>query len=303
MAYAQIRLRRISMGDIDSTEKHNARRYDIAECPENIDSNWSADNLTDFDSDEWEKIPLKQIIQQREAQIGVKAIKANSTHAIEVVLSVSDRKFFEGHNSYDPRGFMSNEWKWLEEKFGQGNVLAAYLHMDESKPHVHFIVLPVREKEVRFKNRYGEGTKKEWRLSASDYVDGEDKLSYWQQIYFEHCRDRYGHLMEFWRGTKAEKQKTQYVLQTDHVLGHIRKQLEYAQEVQDQDKVEELAKKLENESKTRMQNIQELDRIIEKQSRSRKPEKGYDWTKSWKLAEPGWQKEKTQKKNQKGRRR
>ena len=293
MAYAQIRLRRISMCDIDLTEKHNARHYDIDECPENIDPKKSSLNRTEFDQEDWNKKSLKDIIKQREAEIGVKAIKSNSTHALEVVCSVSEKEFFD---KYEASGYMLNEWKWLEEKFGEGNVLAAYIHKDESKTHVHYIVLPVKEKEVKFKNRYGEGVRKEWRLAASDYVDGKEKMEEWQQIYFEHCRDRYGHIMEFFRGSKAENQKRKYTQETDYILGKIRAQIKYAQEVQDLEKADKLAKLLEKESTKRMEYIQELDDQIEIQKKNRRPERGYDWAKSWKLAEPGW---KFKKKNEK----
>lgn len=300
MAYAQIRIRRISMSDIDSTEKHNARHYAIDEYPENIDPKKSVLNRIEFNQEDWKKRSLKEIILQREIEIGIKAIKSNSTHALEVVLSVSEKVFFE---KYESSGYMMNEWKWLEEKFGEDNVLAAYIHKDESKIHVHYIVLPVKEKDVKYKNRYGEGVRKEWRLAASDYVDGKEKMEEWQQIYFEHCRDRYGHIMEFWRGTKAEEQKRKYTQETDHILGKIRSEIKYALELQDLEKVDKLAKLLEKESIKRIEKIQELNETIESQKRSRRPERGYDWAKSWKLAEPGWKKEKPKKEKSKRSRR
>ncbi len=289
MAYSQIRVRRLSIGDFAETEKHDARHYDADECPENIDPHRSINNMIDYDEERYKNMTLKQIILKREDELAVKGIKKNSTHAIEIICSISDPDFFR---KYSETGFMHNERKYLERIFGEGNVLVAYLHNDESKPHVHYIVLPVKKREVKYKNRFGEGSKIELRLSASDYIDGTEKLQQLQEDYYHHCLERYGHYIEIWRGLRAEEQKKRYVQKTDHIIGKLRKAAADAQKALDWIKYLELNKQIEKKSREAIPVIQKFDEKIEEQNSRRKASKGYNWKKSWEPAEPGWKKTK-----------
>lgn len=39
--------------------------------------------------------------------------------------------------------FMKNTYTFLEERYGKKNVISAYVHMDETTPHMHFAFIPV----------------------------------------------------------------------------------------------------------------------------------------------------------------
>ena len=199
MAYSQIRVRRLNNKNIKSAEKHGPKF---------------------FHRIGWEELPLRKIIDERIKELGVCGIKKNSTKAIEVMVSISDLKFF---NQYFYMDFGKNEKEWLERTyFGEGNVVCGYVSEVRNKYYWFFIGIPVKEKEVAYRNRYGTGKKIEMRLCANDIIDGyttviiDDreqrilKLSNMQQKYFEHCRDTYGHVIELWRGLKAEDQKRKY---------------------------------------------------------------------------------------------
>lgn len=41
------------------------------------------------------------------------------------------------------REFFERTYKFLEQKYGKENVISAYVHMDESTPHMHFAFIPV----------------------------------------------------------------------------------------------------------------------------------------------------------------
>ena len=41
------------------------------------------------------------------------------------------------------REFFERSYKYLEEKYGKENVVSAYVHMDETTPHMHFAFIPV----------------------------------------------------------------------------------------------------------------------------------------------------------------
>ena len=196
MAYSQIRVRRLNNKNIKSAEKHGPKF---------------------FHRIGWEELSLRKIIDERIKELGVCGIKKNSTKAIEVMVSISDLKFF---NRYFYMDFGKNEKEWLERTyFGEGNVVCGYVSEVRNKYYWFFIGIPVKEKEVAYRNRYGTGKKIEMRLCGGDIVDGKEKLSNMQQKYFEHCRDTYGHVIELWRGLKAEDQKRKYIQQTDYKIG------------------------------------------------------------------------------------
>ena len=41
------------------------------------------------------------------------------------------------------REFFERSYKFLEERYGKANVISAYVHMDETTPHMHFAFIPV----------------------------------------------------------------------------------------------------------------------------------------------------------------
>lgn len=276
MAYAQIRVRRLNNSNLASTEKHNARLFTPEDMPDNIDISQSGQNRIMFCRSDWEdeQLSMQEMVERRLQELKVKGIKKNSTKAIEVVVSVSDPSFFNGINSYSSLGYGSNEMKWLEDTyFGRGNVLCGYLHEDESKSHWHFICIPAAEKEVAYKNRYGSGIKKEMRLCANDIIDGKEKLSAIQETYYEHCQSRYGHIVPFWRGLKAEVQKRQYTEKTDAKLAVYKEAEQYAE-------MKQLAKEAQDK-------VQQFDQTIEKQTKSRQ-RKDYQWDKKAEVPEWSW---------------
>lgn len=279
MAYAQIRVRRLNNGNLATTEKHNARKFSPDDIiPDNIDTSQSQQNWIMFCRDEWndERLSLRDMVDKRIKELGVKGIKKNSTKAIEVVVSVSDPKFFNASGGYCPLGYGSNEMKWLEDTyFGQGNVVCGYMHMDESKPHWHFICIPAAEKEVAYKNRYGSGTKREVRLCANDIIDGKEKLSAIQDAYHEHCSARYGHIIDFYRGLRAEDEKREYTQKTDYKLAQYKEAEQYAE-------MKLLAQKAQ-------QKVKELDKTIEKKTKSRQSS-SYRWDRNAEIPEWSWSK-------------
>ena len=73
-----------------------------------------------------------------------------------------------------PENFDLDAWcegnvKWLKEKFGEENVISAVLHMDESTPHIHAIVVPVNEETGRLSCREMVGGPKGMRELQESY--------------------------------------------------------------------------------------------------------------------------------------
>lgn len=54
------------------------------------------------------------------------------------------------------REFFEMTYKFMSERYGANNVISAYVHMDETTPHMHFCFIPV----VKAKNKKGEEIEK-----------------------------------------------------------------------------------------------------------------------------------------------
>lgn len=74
------------------------------------------------------------------------------------------------------QAFFANTYDFLVNKYGERNVVCAYVHKDESTPHMHFAWLPV-VKEKKNKKRLGQE-----KLSAKECITRSDLQNFHQQL-------------------------------------------------------------------------------------------------------------------------
>lgn len=74
------------------------------------------------------------------------------------------------------QAFFANTYDFLVNKYGEKNVVSAYVHKDESTPHMHFAWLPV-VKEKKNKKRLGQE-----KLSAKECITRSDLQNFHQQL-------------------------------------------------------------------------------------------------------------------------
>lgn len=96
---------------------------------------------------------------------------------------------------------------WAKQTFGEDNVVAAHLHMDEQTPHLHVTVVPIvtaerkkKASESNVRKRYRTKSKDGPRLSANDIMTREN-LTRFQDTYAE-AMERFG-LERGIRGSEA----------------------------------------------------------------------------------------------------
>lgn len=68
-------------------------------------------------------------------------------------------------------------YRFLCRTFGAENLYSCYLHLDESTPHIHALVIPIDDKG---------------KLSAAHYLNGRDKMRELQTAYYEQVGINYG---------------------------------------------------------------------------------------------------------------
>jgi len=122
---------------------------------------------------------------------GVK-IHKNSVIAREIILSAGNG-FWDNLSDYDREKWINANYKFLKDNFGD-NCVYAVLHMDETTPHIHALIVPV------FFNKKNIPV-----LNNSFYFGSKEKLSNWQDIYTEAMTREFGNY--FKRGIKGSKAK------------------------------------------------------------------------------------------------
>jgi hypothetical protein len=229
MANATIRVKPISAGAIKRAGIHNNRLYSELgyATPENIKIGQSVLNKSYVIIDGIEtNMSLKDTIYYIIKRAGVKERK-NSVMALEYIFSGSE----DFLTAYTPAKHFANCLEFLEKKHGKENIVSIAEHYDESKPHMHVIVVPIIKKEVRWKRSKGdgyiEGKKVENRICARDFTGNRDMLRKLQDDYFNLCLPygkEYGLTLE--RGTKVELQAKKYVKKTNHEMGLLNEKFE-----------------------------------------------------------------------------
>ena len=239
MAFGIIRARNLKFSEIGETEKHNARLYNSEkEYPKNINpynENRKDNRFYHIENDDeirhiQEKGRLKKDIEKRLEKNNVVGIRSNTNVAIEYVITINDKNAWE---NYPFSSFADDTKVWLEKKHGIGSVVAQYEHYDESNPHAHFIVIPLKEKEIKWKNKNGQGSRKETRINTKEFTGGREKLRQLQDDWFNHLVKKYGDGqtkpsrlgVPIYRGTKVENQTKEYIRHTRYEIGVLRDEL------------------------------------------------------------------------------
>ncbi len=164
MAYAILRVGKVStMGGIGGKDSHEIRQR---ETP-NADSELISLNKQVIGSES-----AKDDVQERIAAAGVKPRK-DSVLAIDVFATASP-EFFRKNHPDDSRcqAFERQLVSFLEQEFGRENVVNLRAHHDETSPHWHATIVPIREKTIKV-GRTVKQERTENRLCCKDWLGGD----------------------------------------------------------------------------------------------------------------------------------
>ena len=166
-------------------------------------------------------------------------IKNNSVLALEYVVALSpDAK--RAYDVYSGDVILNRLSDYVIRRHGKDNVLSVSYHFDETNPHAHIVVMPIKKKEVKWKNRRGEGVKVEKRLCAADFVKDRAMLRDLQTGFYNHAKNYIEPLvniylpkdnqLELFRGVDAREKHKSYSHKTDHSIGQLREELRKLEE-------------------------------------------------------------------------
>ncbi|MBY6967573.1 MobV family relaxase [Clostridium botulinum] len=123
------------------SENHNNKDIDKNKSDLNYDLvNENKINLSEKVFDLIEKI--------RESE---KAIRKDAVLLDEFIIS-SDRDFFKNMNENEIKKFFETSKQFFAERYGEENIISANVHLDETTPHMHLDVCPLRNGRLQSKN-------------------------------------------------------------------------------------------------------------------------------------------------------
>lgn len=163
MSYIVARMQKMKAGNLGGSYKHNERVFDKHSNkdinPERTHLNYE---LTDRDrSISYEKQIKKYI---NENKISKRAIRKDAVLADEWVIT-SDKQFFENLSAERTREFFETAMRYFAENYGKSNIAYANVHMDESTPHMHMGIVPMRDGKLSSKAMF---TREELRHIQED---------------------------------------------------------------------------------------------------------------------------------------
>lgn len=115
--------------------------------PDNADPNKTADNVElvsrESIDEEGKKITmtLQQAVDKRIREAGIKPRKGQAS-CLEIIFSGS-HDIMTAMSKEDLSKWANETLEWAQKQWGKENVVCAILHVDETTPHIHMIVVPI----------------------------------------------------------------------------------------------------------------------------------------------------------------
>lgn len=177
MSYAIMRIQKIkSYQALAEREKHNTRSKTVLNADDS--KNIKVEGITG----------LAKHVQALEKQIDSQNARKTRKDAVKMIeiLFTSDKKFFK---HCDSEVYFAECKKWLQDTFGDGNILQISTHFDEEVEHLHCILTTLRNGKFNY----------------SSYVNGRQDLRALQDSFYQQVQH-----LGLKRGRKVEQTKSTY---------------------------------------------------------------------------------------------
>lgn len=149
MSYMVARMQKMKAGNLGGAFRHNERIY---ENHSNKDIDPKKSNLNYELTDRNRKVSYESQIKDyvNENKISNRAIRKDAVLCDEWIIT-SDKKFFENLSPEETREFFETAKDYFAQNYGEQNIAYASVHLDESTPHMHMGVVPMRDGKLSSK--------------------------------------------------------------------------------------------------------------------------------------------------------
>ena len=179
--YAILRFAKYKGPEISRIEAHNERTKETYASNPDVDTARSKQNFHLVTPERKYRAEAERQI----AQAGCRT-RSDSVRVVEVLFTAS-HDFFKGKSKGEIRAFFEECMAFLAQRQAPATYLSAVVHMDEKTPHMHLSFVPLTA---------------DGRLSAKEIVGNRQKLTQWQDAFWEHMVQKYPDLE---RGESASK--------------------------------------------------------------------------------------------------
>lgn len=149
MSQIVARMQKMKAANLGAAYRHNERIFKNHANPD-IDTSKSHLNyeLTARDRSMSYENQIKDYVN--ESKLSNRAIRKDAVLCDEWLIT-SDKAFFEKLSPEETRSFFEAAKQYFEENYGEQNLAYASVHMDESTPHMHLGVVPMRDGKLSSK--------------------------------------------------------------------------------------------------------------------------------------------------------
>ncbi|MCK1211681.1 plasmid recombination protein [Streptococcus uberis] len=153
MSYAVARMVKYKSGNLGGAYRHNERVFEN-HSNKDIDPERSHLNyeLTDRDR----SIPYDKQIKKyvNDNKLSKRAIRKDAVLCNEWIIT-SDKAFFEDMSQEQTKEFFETAKNFFAERYGEQNIAYAMVHLDESTPHMHLGLVPLKDGKLSSKALFG----------------------------------------------------------------------------------------------------------------------------------------------------
>jgi len=149
MSYIVARMQKMKSQNLGGIQKHNQREFE-RNSNQDIDeerSHMNVDLVNPSNIDYRDRI-MNTINEQKE---GTRAIRKDAVLVNEWIIT-SDQKFFKGMDLEQTENFFTAATAFFEERYGKQNLAYGQVHLDETTPHMHLGVVPMKDGKLQAKN-------------------------------------------------------------------------------------------------------------------------------------------------------
>ena len=179
--HAILRFAKYKGPEISRIEAHNERTKETYASNPDVDTARSKQNFHLVTPERKYRAEAERQI----AQAGCRT-RSDSVRVVEVLFTAS-HDFFKGKSKGEIRAFFEECMAFLAQRQAPATYLSAVVHMEEKTPHMHLSFVPLTA---------------DGRLSAKEIVGNRQKLTQWQDAFWEHMVQKYPDLE---RGESASK--------------------------------------------------------------------------------------------------
>ena len=149
MSYMVARMQKMKVGNLGGAHKHNERIFE-KHSNKDIDTSRSHLNyeLTDRDRSVSYERQIKDYVNENKSS--KRGIRKDAVLCDEWIIT-SDKDFFEKLGQEQTRKFFETAKNYFAENYGETNVAYASVHLDESTPHMHLGIVPMRNGKLSSK--------------------------------------------------------------------------------------------------------------------------------------------------------